>query len=49
MRIPRGREDIAQLFKNCITNGKLAQAYILNAPRGMGKKSSQIYSVPYAL
>ena len=39
MRIPRGREDIAQLFKNCITNGKLAQAYILNAPRGMGKKT----------
>ena len=39
MNVPVGREDIAELFENCISKGKLAQAYILNAPGGMGKKT----------
>ena len=39
MKVPCGREDIARLFENCISKDKLAQAYILSAPQGMGKKT----------
>jgi len=39
MNVPRGREDVAKLFENCISKDKLAQAYIINAPKGMGKKT----------
>jgi len=39
MNIPRGREDVARLFENCISKDRMAQAYILSAPRGMGKKT----------
>ncbi len=39
MNIPKGREDIARLFENCISKDKLAQAYVLHAPSGMGKKT----------
>lgn len=39
MNIPRGREDVAKLFKNSITKDRLAQAYILSGPGGIGKKT----------
>lgn len=43
MNIPRGREDIHSLFQNCIQTGRLGQAYIINAPEGMGKKTVTQY------
>ncbi len=43
MNIPRGREDVARLFQNSISRGKLSQAYIINAPSGMGKKTVTQY------
>ena len=45
MDIPRGREDIARLFENCISKDRLAQAYILSAPGGMGKKTVLNYAL----
>ena len=43
MNIPTGREDIAALFKNCLTNKKLGQAYIIHGAEGMGKKTVMRY------
>lgn len=43
MNVPCGREDIARLFENCISKDRLAQAYILNAPEGMGKRTVLSY------
>ena len=39
MNIPIGREDIATLFKNCLSENKLGQSYIIHGPCGMGKKT----------
>ena len=43
MNIPCGRDDEARLFENIIKNDRLAQAYIINAPEGMGKKTLTNY------
>lgn len=43
MKVPIGREDIADLFKNCLEQKKLAQTYIINGDRGMGKKTVMGY------
>lgn len=43
MNIPCGREDEARLFQNIIKSGRLGQAYIINAPEGMGKKTLTNY------
>ncbi len=39
MQIPSGRESEAALFSNSLKIGKTAQAYIIHAPEGMGKKT----------
>lgn len=39
MNVPMGRQSEASLFENSIKSGKLAQAYIISAPEGMGKRT----------
>ncbi|MBQ8588135.1 MAG: hypothetical protein IJ454_01955 [Clostridia bacterium] len=49
MNIPMGREDIARLFQNCIQGDRLAQAYIICADKGMGKKTIAEYATSLML
>lgn len=43
MQVPTAREDVAELFKNCLANNKLAQSYILCGAGGIGKKTVMQY------
>ncbi len=43
MKIPSGREDIAQLFSNLLKTNRLSNSYIINGENGIGKKTVMEY------